>query len=102
MVYIIFSRNISDFEYIITFILNLLFYATPILYSSNAFENSWFGNVIQLNPMAAIINSYRDIFYYQSMPRVKSLIVVLIISCLLMYIGLRIFKKLEKGFAEEV
>ena len=93
---------IRDFEYIITFILNLLFYATPILYSSNAFDNSWFGSVIKLNPMAAIINSYRDIFYYQSMPRFKSLLVVFLISCALMYIGLKVFKKLEKGFAEEV
>ena len=93
---------VRDFEYIINFILNLLFYATPILYASNVFENSAFGFIIKLNPMASIINSYRDIFYYQSMPRIKSLLIVLLISCILMYIGLKIFKKLEKGFAEEV
>lgn len=93
---------VRDFEYIITFILNLLFYATPILYASNAFEGKFFGKLISLNPMATIINSYRDIFYYQSMPRIKSLIVLFLISCILLFIGLKIFKKLEKGFAEEV
>ena len=88
---------VRDFEYIINFILNLLFYATPILYASNAFDNSFFGNIIKLNPMASIISSYRDIFYYQSMPRIKSLIVVFLISCALLYIGLKIFKK-QGGF----
>ena len=93
---------VRDFEYIVNFILNLLFYATPILYASNVFENSPFGFIIKLNPMATIINSYRDIFYYQSMPRIKSLIVVFLISFILFYLGLKLFKKLEKGFAEEV
>lgn len=93
---------IRDFEYIITFIINLLFYATPILYSSDAFAGSKFDFIVRCNPMATIINSYRDIFYYQSMPRVKSLIIVLLVSCILLVVGLKIFKALEKGFAEEV
>lgn len=93
---------VRDFEYIIQFILNLMFYATPILYESNAFDGKFFGHILKLNPMATIINSYRDIFFYQSMPRIKSLLIVFLLSCVLLYIGLLIFKKLEKGFAEEV
>lgn len=93
---------IRDAEYIINFIINMLFYATPILYSAQLFENSSFGWIVNLNPMATIINCYRDILYYQSMPHIKSLLVVLIASCILFLIGLKIFKKLEKGFAEEL
>ena len=93
---------VRDAEYIINFIINMLFYATPILYSAQMFENSPLKWIIYLNPMATIINCYRDILYYQSMPHIKSLLVVLLGSCLLFYIGLKIFKKLERGFAEEV
>ncbi len=93
---------VRDFEYIIQFILNLMFYATPILYESNAFDGKFFGEILKLNPMATIINSYRDIFFYQSMPRIKSLLIVFALSIVLLYLGLLIFKKLEKGFAEEV
>ena len=93
---------IRDAEYIINFIINMLFYATPILYSSQLFANSSFGWIVHLNPMATIINCYRDILYYQSMPHIKSLFVVLIASCILFLIGLKIFRKLEKGFAEEL
>lgn len=93
---------VRDAEYIINFIINMVFYATPILYSADMFSNSPLKWIITLNPMATIINCYRDILYYQSMPHIKSLIVVLLASCLLAYIGLKIFRKLEKGFAEEM
>jgi hypothetical protein len=93
---------VRDSEYIINFIVNMLFYATPILYSASLFENSSLHWIIALNPMATIINCYRDILFYQSMPHIKSLIIVLLTSCILCLIGLKVFKKLEKGFAEEL
>lgn len=93
---------IRDAEYILNFFISMLFYATPILYSASMFENSPLRWLIYLNPMATIINCYRDILFYQSMPHIKSLLMVLLASCILLYIGLKIFKKLEKGFAEEV
>ena len=72
-----------------------------ILYSSSLFPEkiAW---LLNLNPMTTIINCYRDILYYQSMPHLKSLLVVLAASLVLLWIGIKIFKKLEKGFAEEV
>ena len=93
---------IRDAEYILNFFISMLFYATPILYSASMFENSPLRWLIYLNPMATIINCYRDILFYQSMPHIKSLLIVLLASCILLCIGLKIFKKLEKGFAEEV
>ena len=80
----------------------MVFYATPIIYSASMFESSPLSFVIKLNPMATIINCYRDILYYQSMPHIKSLLVVLFGSCILFLIGLKVFRRLEKGFAEEV
>lgn len=93
---------VRDSEYIVGFFMNLLFYATPILYTSTLFEGSSLKYLIKLNPMATIVECYRDVLFYQSMPHIKSLIVVLLASIVLLFIGLRIFKKLERGFAEEV
>ena len=93
---------IRDFEYIITFILSMLFYATPILYEASAFQNTSFGFIMKLNPMATIIGSYRDILFYQTSPDIKSLLIIFLVSIILLLIGLKIFRKLEKGFAEEV
>ena len=93
---------VRDLEYIINFIISMLFYATPVLYSASMFSGSKLEWIIKLNPMATIINSYRDIFYYQTMPNIKMLLLVLIAGIVLLYIGLRVFRKLEKGFAEEL
>ncbi|HPF83475.1 MAG TPA: ABC transporter permease [Bacilli bacterium] len=90
-----------DIENIMLFILNMLFYATPILYTPDIFPAKlrW---VINLNPMAHLINAYRDIFYYKVMPDFKILGIVFIVSLGLFFIGYKVFEKLQKGFAEEV
>lgn len=92
---------VRDAEYIITFIVSMVFYGTPILYSSDLFpaKFSW---LLKLNPLTTIIESYRDIFYYQKLPNLMSLGIIFLVSCLILMIGYKIFKKLEKGFAEEL
>ena len=92
---------IRDAEYIIAFLVSMLFYGTPILYSSDLFpaKINW---LLKLNPLTTIIESYRNIFYYQTLPNLKDLGIVFIISSIILVIGYKIFKKLEKGFAEEL
>lgn len=92
---------VRDIEYLVGFLLNLLFYATPILYTADMFPESirW---VLYLNPMTTIIESYRNIFYYQQSPALTSLMIVFALSFMILIIGYLIFKKLERGFAEEV
>ncbi len=92
---------IRDAEYIINFFVTMLFYATPVLYSADLFPKQ-FRQFLYLNPMTTIINGYRDIFYYKQMPDCLALGIVFIISILLLLLGFKIFRKLEKGFAEEV
>ena len=93
---------IRDAEYIINFLVNMLFYATPILYSPEIFKGSPISWIFRINPMAVIITGYRDSLFYQTMPNLSSLFIVLIASIILFFIGMAIFRKLEKGFAEEV
>lgn len=93
---------IRDTEYIVNFIVSLLFYATPILYSSELFKNTAFEWIMHINPLAHIINAYRDIFYYQQLPNFTILGIVGLISFMVLIVGYNIFKKLEKGFAEEL
>lgn len=92
---------VRDAEYIINFLISMIFYATPVLYSTTLFPEKvrW---ILKLNPMTTIIDCYRDVLFYKSMPHIKSLIVVLLCSIILFLVGIKIFKKLEKGFAEEV
>lgn len=103
IVFILSALNvyIRDTEYIVNFFLQMAFYITPILYSMDTFP-AQFRWLLGLNPMSHVITSYRDIFYYQQMPNFMKLGIVAIIGLVLLVIGYKIFKKLEKGFAEEL
>lgn len=92
---------IKDTEYIVQFFINMLFYATPILYQSTLFPEKirW---VLYLNPMTQIIDAYRNIFLYHQLPNIMGVLYVTIVSIIIFAIGLLIFRKLEKGFAEQV
>ena len=52
--------------------------------------------------MTYVINAYRDIFYNQVTPDVKSLLIVAGIMIAICIVGYMIFNKLQKGFAEEL
>lgn len=90
-----------DLQHFIGIALQLLFYATPIVYAPDSIPQN-FQWILQFNPMTYIINGYRDIFYYQRIPDFASLGIVLAISITLCVIGYFIFKKLQKRFAEEM
>ena len=92
---------IKDTEYIVQFIINMLFYATPILYPATLFPEKirW---VLYLNPLTGIIDAYRDIFMYHQMPGLMSILYLVGVAVIIFFVGLAIFRKLEKGFAEEL
>ena len=52
--------------------------------------------------MAHLINAYRDIFYVHEIPNIGNLLIWLVISLALLSVSYKIFKKLEKRFAEEM
>ena len=96
-----FNVYVKDVEYIVAFIINMLFYATPILYTTEMFSGPilW---LFRLNPLAHLINAYRDVFYVHHIPNLASLTVLFGVCIILIVVGYFIFKKLEKRFAEEV
>ena len=103
MLFILSAINVyvRDIEYLVQFIMNLVFYATPIIYNVSIFPAK-FRWVLYLNPLAHLIDAYRAIFYYKTMPNLTSLGIVGLISFVVLVLGYLIFKRMEKGFAEEV
>ena len=78
-----------------------MFYATPIVYSVESIPDN-FKWILQVNPMTYIIEAYRNIFYYKTMPEIKPIVILIGISITLCVIGYIIFNKLQKGFAEQL
>lgn len=92
---------LRDIEYFIAIALQVLFYATPIVYSPETIPSE-FQFIMKINPMAYLINAYRSIFYEHTMPDLGGLLIIFVISLAILILGYYIFKKLQKGFAEEL
>ena len=90
-----------DLEHIIGVVLMAAFYATRIVYNIEQLPHT-LQVLVNLNPMTHLINGYRDIFYYHQIPNMEILFILLGISLVLTIAGYFIFKKLQKGFAEEL
>lgn len=94
---------IKDTEYLVQFILNMLFYGTPILYDTSQFNAGGIISILfKINPLTTIVESYRSIFIYHQLPNFNMLLYVFIVSFVVLVIGYMIFKKLERNFAEEI
>lgn len=90
-----------DLEHIIGIILMAAFYGTPIVYKLEQLPAN-LQILMKLNPMTHLINAYRAIFYYHQLPNMKMLGILLIASIGLTVVGYYVFKKLQKGFAEQL
>lgn len=90
-----------DLQHILGILMQLFFYATPIVYSIDSVPGN-FKWLVKLNPMSYIIEGYRTIFYNKTMPSMKGLMTALAMGLIVCFIGYFIFKKLERRFAEEL
>lgn len=95
------SVYVRDLQHLIGVAMQLLFYATPIVYSAETIPEN-FKWILNINPMTYIINGYRDIFYNQQMLDIVPLLILIAISVVICIIGYIIFNKLQKGFAEQL
>ena len=75
--------------------MQLLFYATPIVYSMDAVPAN-FKWLLRLNPMSYLIDGYRSIFYNKVAPDFKQLLIAFLMGIIFCIIGYFTFKKLEK------
>ena len=94
-----------DLGYLWAILLQIWFFATPIIYSPDLLHGkgpAWVEDVARVNPMYLFTDSFREVLYHGTMPpawRFGELVVVTVIS---LAIGLEIFKKMSRRLAEEL
>ena len=90
-----------DIQYLLSLILLIWMYLTPVIYATEFFpaKYQW---IFKINPMAVIINAYREVILARGMPNLQSLGIALALSLLLLAITYKFFKKAEGVFADIV
>lgn len=92
---------LRDVQHIIGIVLMVLFYATPIIYRLQLVPAA-FLPFYKFNPLAVLILSFKNIFYWMQPPTSKMLAFVFLSSLVTFVFGYLFFLRLEGNFAEEI
>jgi len=90
-----------DIQYLLSLILTLWLYLTPIIYPADIVP-AQFKILFQLNPMAVIVNAYRQTILGGGTPNYLSLSIALLVSLVILFLGFSYFKSREKIFADNI
>ena len=90
-----------DIQYIWAVILQVGFFATPVIFPLNVFPQ-YLQNILKYNPLAQAIYLARDVTLYSKEPNPASFLFVIFIAIVILAIGYAIFTRLEPKFAEEL
>lgn len=90
-----------DIQYLLSLGLLLWMYLTPVIYPADLVPAKY-KIIFQLNPMAVIINAYRQTILGNGAPNYSSLLIAFLLSILVLLLGLSYFKSREKLFADNI
>lgn len=88
-----------DVNHITPFIVNLLLFLTPVVYSANMVpeQYQW---IYSLNPMTAVITGFRWALLGTSAPPDMRLVLSVLVALILLVSGLFFFRRMERTFAD--
>lgn len=79
-----------DVHQVVNISITLLFYLSSVFYSKDMVGDN-LKIFFDINPLAVLVESYRDIFFYGNNPDYQLLVYVLILGLILLYLGAKIF-----------
>jgi ABC-type polysaccharide/polyol phosphate export permease len=87
-----------DLEHFVEVVLNLAFYATPILYPLERVPEEW-KPFLLINPLTSLVEAWRDVLIHNTLPGLD-LWPVLVFTLVAAVVGTMTFRRLEPGFAD--
>jgi len=98
------ALNVSyrDVGYVVPFLLQAWFYATPVVYSTSLIPPGIASVLYGLNPMAGVVQGFRWAIVGTAPPPPGMLLASLLIGLLLLFSGTFVFRRMERSFADVV
>ena len=94
------TTKYRDFSFLLTFGIQLLMYATPVIYPVSQVPLRWRW-VLDSNPMSAPIEAFRAVFLGGAIPW-QGLVISLAVTFTILLVGVFAFNKVEKTFMDTV
>lgn len=95
------TTRYRDLRYLVTFGIQLAMYATPIIYPVSSIPQP-FQNLIFLNPMTSIVESFRYAFLGAGTLSIPQLLYSLVFMLVILLLGILLFNKIEANFMDTV
>lgn len=86
---------VRDIDHLLTHITRIFFYASPIIWEGGRLRNTEYAFVVDYNPIAIIIDSYRDVLMYQQDPDFMGLTIILVASIIVFNIMVHFYSRNE-------
>jgi ABC-type polysaccharide/polyol phosphate export permease len=105
----IFNLYYRDIGYLVGIALNILFYATPIVYpltlpslSEYHIADISLGDILKLNPLTDLVEMNRDFFYTNQLPGWQALLYVTVAAIVSLIVGWVVFSRRAQFVSEEI
>lgn len=85
---------VRDIDNLVKHVVRVFFYASPVIWEGSRFPAEY-NHIIRFNPIAIIIDGYRDILMYHVTPNVRDIVLVGIVSTVMILLLLRHYYKNE-------
>jgi lipopolysaccharide transport system permease protein len=104
LTYLVSALNVAlrDLQHIVGNVLTMMFLLTPVVWPLKMLPYELQQIALYANPMAALINAYRSMFYDHVMPDLLPLVAVAGTSLGLLWISSGVFERRREEFAELV
>ncbi|MBI5074874.1 MAG: ABC transporter permease [Nitrospirae bacterium] len=90
---------VRDLQQVIGYLLQGMFFLSPVIYSLDAIPDK-FRSLAYLNPVTLYIEAYHIIIFERSLPGLWHMGGMVFVSGLFLFLGIRVFNKLNEGFAD--
>jgi ABC-type polysaccharide/polyol phosphate export permease len=101
----VYNVYLRDVGYLVSIGMNMLFYATPIVYTLDLVEQqvpAWLFRIYEMNPLVQYVQWSRDAFYTLQWPSFLSFVGVLGTSVLTFVVGTLLFNRKARNVIEEL
>ncbi|WP_396166591.1 ABC transporter permease [Flavobacterium sp.] len=96
------TTKYRDLTFLVTFGVQLLMYATTVIYPLSYAKAKGYGFIVELNPMTGIIECFRYAFLGKGEFTFGSLSYSVIVTLVVLVLGIVIFNKTEKNFVDTI
>ncbi len=96
------TTKYRDFVILITFVIQLLMYVTPIGYPMSFLSHSKYRTIIELNPLTGIVESFRFAVFGKGAFDYHGLLYSFGFMVVSLFLGILIFTKVERSFMDTV